>query len=777
MAIIIGKRANLDAPIKLESLYGVTFTTEAEAHQFVVRCEQKGQELTLAGTISAKFVRADGNTVQLVGSISDGAAVVTLAQDCYNVPGRFQLAIFNTVGDTKLCIYACVGTVQRAQSGNLIDGGDIIPDVEDLIADIQAAVQSIPPTYDALLASIAGTYSASKTYAVGDYVWYDGSLYRCTTAITTAEAWTSGHWTAAVLGNDVSVIKSAINEFGVPANIREVTGSNSDLDITDERGNVIVRFEDGHIQTKEFDSKKRAEVSAQSEDQDADFYLADKNGNGLVRFADGNIQTKRFNSDQSEYKKTFEYDNTSGSQTINHFFPKGTALVFHLVQLANGSENIDKSLVTYSYTGRDGTEHSIGKDSGYNYLKCVLPEDAVSVSVSYRSGLLWGYTGTLVFSVFSEASYKRQASVITLGANKEYTSLRQAVEAVAPYASDFTPYEIHVYPGTYNVLSDYTADEIANSDFVGLMLTNGLSIIGIGSREEIIITGSLDTETYNSTKRNQVSTLNIRGNVKLENITVVAENIRYAVHDDFISASGKINNRILENVKMYGINLTTGDISYGAGGGNYKRIYARNCDFVGTFLVHNSNNNSHSMKVYLENCSARMFSFPDYNAVIPTNVYLRNCKAVIIGIATIDGPHDQSMFVEGEGTCGALMYCPNGYVYNTGDCVRIDEEQIPVGYAVRMKLRFYSKTNSNIEITSNINDIYGISIGTDGSGTIIQRTGFISSNTLGISGLSVGDLLTIDSNGAIVSGGTSVNAVARVIFVDESNIAYAKLLF
>lgn len=210
MAIIIGKRTNLDAPIKLESLYGVTFTTEAEAHQFVVRCEQKGQELTLSGTISAKFVRADGNTIQLVGAIVDGAAVVTLAQDCYNVHGRFQLAIFNTVGNTKLCIYACVGTVQNAQSGSLVDGGNIISDVEDLIADIQEARQSIPPTYGELLASIAGTYDSTKTYAVGDYVWYDGSLYRCTTAITTAEAWTSGHWTAAVLGNDVYDLKSAL---------------------------------------------------------------------------------------------------------------------------------------------------------------------------------------------------------------------------------------------------------------------------------------------------------------------------------------------------------------------------------------------------------------------------------------------------------------------------------------------------------------------------------------------------------------------------------------
>ena len=49
----------------------------------------------------------------------------------------------------------------------------------------------------------AAAYSSSATYAVGDYVFYDGALYRCITAITTAEAWTAAHWTAAVLGDDV----------------------------------------------------------------------------------------------------------------------------------------------------------------------------------------------------------------------------------------------------------------------------------------------------------------------------------------------------------------------------------------------------------------------------------------------------------------------------------------------------------------------------------------------------------------------------------------------
>ena len=60
----------------------------------------------------------------------------------------------------------------------------------------------------------AAAYSSSATYAVGDYCFHDGSLYRCITAITTAEAWTAAHWTAAVLGDDIGDLKSAIDEVG-----------------------------------------------------------------------------------------------------------------------------------------------------------------------------------------------------------------------------------------------------------------------------------------------------------------------------------------------------------------------------------------------------------------------------------------------------------------------------------------------------------------------------------------------------------------------------------
>ena len=40
----------------------------------------------------------------------------------------------------------------------------------------------------------ADPYDATATYAVGDYCTHSNKLYRCKTAIPTAEEWTTGHW-------------------------------------------------------------------------------------------------------------------------------------------------------------------------------------------------------------------------------------------------------------------------------------------------------------------------------------------------------------------------------------------------------------------------------------------------------------------------------------------------------------------------------------------------------------------------------------------------------
>lgn len=71
-------------------------------------------------------------------------------------------------------------------------------------------VNGLDHYHEKVSAMVAEAYSSSKTYAVGDYCFHAGTLYKCTTAIATAEAWTSGHWTAAKLADDLSEQSEAI---------------------------------------------------------------------------------------------------------------------------------------------------------------------------------------------------------------------------------------------------------------------------------------------------------------------------------------------------------------------------------------------------------------------------------------------------------------------------------------------------------------------------------------------------------------------------------------
>ena len=55
---------------------------------------------------------------------------------------------------------------------------------------------------------VAPQYSSSATYNAGDYVIYNGQLYRCQTPITTAESWTPGKWKSVTIGNELSGLKN-----------------------------------------------------------------------------------------------------------------------------------------------------------------------------------------------------------------------------------------------------------------------------------------------------------------------------------------------------------------------------------------------------------------------------------------------------------------------------------------------------------------------------------------------------------------------------------------
>ena len=130
------------ATVQVENLRGTAFTEEAGAHRFVISGQNcDGTAVPLSGSILAKFLRADNKTIDVDGEITaDGEASLTLIGDCYNVPGRFSLVIYQSDGTDTCAIYACVGSVYRATSGQELDSGTTVPSLQQLEAAYQGAL-------------------------------------------------------------------------------------------------------------------------------------------------------------------------------------------------------------------------------------------------------------------------------------------------------------------------------------------------------------------------------------------------------------------------------------------------------------------------------------------------------------------------------------------------------------------------------------------------------------------------------------------------------------
>ena len=209
---IIKRVWNQNRMVNIEDLSGAAFQAEDGGHTFQISgIDDTGAAVALTGTVAGVFRRPDNADIALTGVASGGVASVTLTDDCYSVPGRFGLTIFVTAGGQKTAVYAAIGTVSSTSGGAV--AGETPQDVVDLINAIEAAVATIPASYTDLMAAIAPTYSSSALYPVGSYAWYNGTLYRCTTAITTAETWTAAHWTQAAIVDDVSDLKSALTNL------------------------------------------------------------------------------------------------------------------------------------------------------------------------------------------------------------------------------------------------------------------------------------------------------------------------------------------------------------------------------------------------------------------------------------------------------------------------------------------------------------------------------------------------------------------------------------
>lgn len=92
-------------------------------------------------------------------------------------------------------------------------GSDGVVDISHGGTGAETAADARAALGAAASADLADAYSSSSTYDVGDLCIYHNALYVCTTAITTAEAWTAAHWEATTLNDVVLMHTDVVNSL------------------------------------------------------------------------------------------------------------------------------------------------------------------------------------------------------------------------------------------------------------------------------------------------------------------------------------------------------------------------------------------------------------------------------------------------------------------------------------------------------------------------------------------------------------------------------------
>ena len=290
---------------------------DALANRFGVRVFRNGEQENIGGTCMGLFIRADGTTVTIAsGTVSGNVAYVTLPEACYAVEGQFALAIKCQGGGVTGTLRIVDGVVSRTSTSAVVDPGTLVPSIEDLIDAIEDAVESIPSDYSGMWTTFAPAFSTETAYKAGQYVTYDGKMYKFTTDHA-AGTWNSAHVTQVNVGGETSDLKNAINN-----NENDITGLAESCEAVKQKNffdksvlvpvkyanNTVYTVDATGIVVKFTDSNNPANVAPLFVLKKGTYTISVTNACRIQLFADG---TQVFDV-QNSTSKTFTLANDSG---------------------------------------------------------------------------------------------------------------------------------------------------------------------------------------------------------------------------------------------------------------------------------------------------------------------------------------------------------------------------------------------------------------------------------------------------------------------------------
>ena len=136
---VFKRRIDVDAETQMTPLKSLYASGDKDAHIFELSLYRGAQEMDLSGASAhGYFIRADGYTVPITGAISGNVVTLTLSEGCYYVVGNFNLIIKVSIGEIRKSVFWGNGYVVRSMTDAIVDEKNVIPSLDELLAQIAA---------------------------------------------------------------------------------------------------------------------------------------------------------------------------------------------------------------------------------------------------------------------------------------------------------------------------------------------------------------------------------------------------------------------------------------------------------------------------------------------------------------------------------------------------------------------------------------------------------------------------------------------------------------
>lgn len=125
------------------------------AHRFDITILDDGVAADLTGlSASAYFIRPDDGVVTIQGTISGNVVSVALPSACYEVPGHFSMIIKIHAGQVTsassiTAVFWGDGTITRTETNIIIDPAHVVPNLDELLAQIATIEAAVTAANDA----------------------------------------------------------------------------------------------------------------------------------------------------------------------------------------------------------------------------------------------------------------------------------------------------------------------------------------------------------------------------------------------------------------------------------------------------------------------------------------------------------------------------------------------------------------------------------------------------------------------------------------------------